>query len=369
MTSENKKWDSLKAEYLRQVAKALSSVKHPRSKEVLEDVRSHLDRRFAELEPQQQTWENFQAIITEMGPASDYAKLLEPDAVPANRDIHWKYLLWVALVFTGIIAAMIILPVVLSDREKAYEPEESWSTENLGPPFVADPKIVGFWKSVDFVQRVEDFDPDVKTWKDELYLKDVRFMANGRTSASWTWTKDWIWHSNGKTKARYKIKEMAGGTYLFLPWLSGDVTIRGQKPRYYVLKKAPNKNTLIKKATDSTKEKAIEAAIDSAQIWLKLLDHGAYGQTWEQAAGYLKKAVSKDQLQRSFEAVRRPLGNVISRRIKSRTYTKQAPGAPDGEYVIIQFETSFENKQSAVETVTPMLDEDGTWRVSGYYIK
>ncbi len=44
-------------------------------------------------------------------------------------------------------------------------------------------------------------------------------------------------------------------------------------------------------------------------------------------------------------------------------------GAPDGEYVVIQFETSFEHKRSAIETVTPMMDRDGKWRVSGYYIK
>jgi ribosomal protein S17E len=37
--------------------------------------------------------------------------------------------------------------------------------------------------------------------------------------------------------------------------------------------------------------------------------------------------------------------------------------------VIIQYDSSFENKKSAVETVTPMLDKDGKWRVSGYYIK
>ena len=30
---------------------------------------------------------------------------------------------------------------------------------------------------------------------------------------------------------------------------------------------------------------------------------------------------------------------------------------------------AFENKASAVETVTPMLDTDGIWRISGYYIK
>jgi len=45
------------------------------------------------------------------------------------------------------------------------------------------------------------------------------------------------------------------------------------------------------------------------------------------------------------------------------------PGAPDGEYVVIRFSTSFEKKQSAIESITPMLDSDGVWRVSGYFIK
>ena len=85
MTSETKTWDSVKSEYLKRVAKALSSVKHVRSKEVLEDVRSHLDRRFDELKPEEQTWENFQTIITEMGPASDYAELLEPAPGPCGK--------------------------------------------------------------------------------------------------------------------------------------------------------------------------------------------------------------------------------------------------------------------------------------------
>jgi hypothetical protein len=45
------------------------------------------------------------------------------------------------------------------------------------------------------------------------------------------------------------------------------------------------------------------------------------------------------------------------------------PGAPDGKYVVIRYETSFRNKKAATETVTPMLDADGRWRVSGYFIK
>ena len=79
--------------------------------------------------------------------------------------------------------------------------------------------------------------------------------------------------------------------------------------------------------------------------------------------------VSKEQWQSIVAGVRDPLGKAISRKLKSATYTKTLPGAPDGEYVIIQYETSFEHNQSAVETITPMLEKDGRWRVSGYFIK
>jgi hypothetical protein len=69
------------------------------------------------------------------------------------------------------------------------------------------------------------------------------------------------------------------------------------------------------------------------------------------------------------KTVRQPLGKVISRQVMSKIPTMNVPGGPDGEYVIIQFETSFENKTDAIETVTPVLDEDSIWRVTGYYIR
>jgi hypothetical protein len=55
--------------------------------------------------------------------------------------------------------------------------------------------------------------------------------------------------------------------------------------------------------------------------------------------------------------------------LKSRTYSTTLPGAPDGEYVVIQYQTSFANKKASVETVTPMREKDGRWRVSGYFIR
>ena len=116
-------------------------------------------------------------------------------------------------------------------------------------------------------------------------------------------------------------------------------------------------------------EMAEKKAIEASDAWLKLIDNGQYAKSWETAAELFKNAVSKKQWSQSLNAVRKPLGKVMKRTVRSKQYATSLPGAPDGEYVVIQYETSFENKKSSIETVTPMLDKDGKWRVSGYYIK
>ncbi|MBW2039291.1 MAG: DUF4019 domain-containing protein [Deltaproteobacteria bacterium] len=119
----------------------------------------------------------------------------------------------------------------------------------------------------------------------------------------------------------------------------------------------------------STNPQAEKVAIKAAQSWLTLVDAERYGESWDEAAEFFKTAVSKEQWQQTMQALRRPLGKNISRELKSKRYCTSLPGAPDGEYVVIQFRASFENKKSAIETVTPMVDRDGKWRVSGYYMK
>ncbi len=118
-------------------------------------------------------------------------------------------------------------------------------------------------------------------------------------------------------------------------------------------------------ASEEKEDKAVEAA----KTWLALIDEEKYGESWETAAVYFKNATTKEKWEQMLTAVREPLGKLVSRELKSKIYKKSLPGAPDGEYVVAQFTTSFENKKSGIETVTPMLDKDGKWRVSGYYIK
>jgi len=113
-----------------------------------------------------------------------------------------------------------------------------------------------------------------------------------------------------------------------------------------------------------------EAAAESAALaWLTLVDAGNYAQSWKDASALFRQSVSESQWQSAAAAARAPLGALKSRKLQSVTLKSSLPGAPDGEYAVIQFSSSFEHKASAIETVTPMKDPDGKWHVSGYYIK
>jgi hypothetical protein len=116
-------------------------------------------------------------------------------------------------------------------------------------------------------------------------------------------------------------------------------------------------------------DKPEDAAQAAAESWLPLVDARKYDASWDAAAKLFKDAVTKDQWKQAASAARGPLGAVVTRKVKSRKYTETVPGGPDGKYVILEYESVFEKKSKAVETVVPMVDPDGTWRVSGYFIR
>lgn len=114
---------------------------------------------------------------------------------------------------------------------------------------------------------------------------------------------------------------------------------------------------------------AIGQASPAAQSWLKLVDAGHYRRSYKESAAYFQSRTSEQRWAATVEPVRKPLGALLSRKLNDAQYTSTLPGAPDGQYVVMRFDTSFQNKKSAVETVTAMLDKDGKWRVCGYFIK
>jgi hypothetical protein len=111
------------------------------------------------------------------------------------------------------------------------------------------------------------------------------------------------------------------------------------------------------------------AAETAAVVWLALVDSANYAESWNKASSLFRQRLPQAQWQAAAANARAPFGALKSRKLQSATSTHSLPGAPDGEYVVITFTSSFEKKASAIETVTPMKDGDGTWRVSGYYIR
>ena len=126
---------------------------------------------------------------------------------------------------------------------------------------------------------------------------------------------------------------------------------------------------LLLSAPATTAETPEALATKEAKAWLAVVDQGKYGDSWDTAAALFKSAVTRDAWSNAAASVRGPLGKVASRKLKSAKFATTLPGAPDGKYVVIQFATSFERKKAAVETITPMQEPDGAWKVSGYFVK
>lgn len=109
-------------------------------------------------------------------------------------------------------------------------------------------------------------------------------------------------------------------------------------------------------------------AVSAMTTWLHLIDAGNYGESWDQASKLFQGALTRDHWISAMNGGRKPLGDLVKRYLKTADYKKALPGAPDGEYFVIQFGASYSGKADAVETVAAVL-EGGQWKAAGYFIK
>ena len=111
------------------------------------------------------------------------------------------------------------------------------------------------------------------------------------------------------------------------------------------------------------------AAQAAAKSWVALIDQEHTRRAGRQPRHLFKSAGPQQKWVEAVGAARGPYGALKSRSVKSSTATKTLPGAPDGEYVVLQFDTAFEKKAAALETITVLHDPDGQWRVVGYFVR
>lgn len=111
------------------------------------------------------------------------------------------------------------------------------------------------------------------------------------------------------------------------------------------------------------------AAQPATEHWLALVDSGKYGESWDEAAPILKNGTSRKDWIAYLKQKREHLGSVAARKLLKADPLTNVPGLPRGQFVGMQYRTSFEKLKNAVEVVVPVLGQDGQWRVSEYIVQ
>ena len=113
----------------------------------------------------------------------------------------------------------------------------------------------------------------------------------------------------------------------------------------------------------------VDAAQHAAEAWLALVDKGAYDASWDQAATFFQRSVTRDAWRPDVAKLRDPVGPLLSRKFSIRQYNERLPGAPAGQYVVISYRSTFKDKRDLSEIVTTSFDGTRGWRVAGYRIE
>jgi tetratricopeptide (TPR) repeat protein len=277
--------------------------------------------------------------------------------------------------------------VILSADDKERKAAESLAAEGwrlwfqrklpeaeakFGEAVKLDPANVKAWNGMGWAQMNQGKTLNARESFEKCVALDLKAAAamNGL---------GWIANGEGKTDEAMgwwkKAIEASPNTTAALSGLAAtsmELKQYDQAAQYYQMwLKAEPDNADAKLGLDKAKTAAqsVKAATQAVEQWLAALDAGKYADCWEQSAAAIRKTVPKANLEAALKTALQPFGKVVSRKLLAADYETSLPGAPNGEYVIMQYQTDFESKKGAIETITPTKEADGQWRVSGYYVK
>jgi hypothetical protein len=111
-----------------------------------------------------------------------------------------------------------------------------------------------------------------------------------------------------------------------------------------------------------------EAARKAAEKWLDLIDQAKYKDAYKQGSQHVRAQATIEEWEPQIRAMREAAGDKRQRNFTSAKPTKTMAGAPDGEYMVLEFAAAFSKKAKAAETVM-MSREGGAWKGAGYFIR
>ncbi len=90
---------------------------------------------------------------------------------------------------------------------------------------------------------------------------------------------------------------------------------------------------------------------NKASSYLDLLDQGYYEEAWQDMSALSQALNNQSQWQNRQQAIRTAYGALSSRQLRHITYRQSYTLSPDGQYVIVQFKSRYQNKADTIETV------------------
>ena len=110
-------------------------------------------------------------------------------------------------------------------------------------------------------------------------------------------------------------------------------------------------------------------AIEAGKKWLQLLDAGKAGAAWDVSSNQLQSEVKRDKFIAEMRRVRKPLGKLSSRTAVKFARAHDLPGAPSGDYAVIEYDAQYANGKHLSEQLIWAIAEGDSWRVAGYFYR
>jgi len=110
----------------------------------------------------------------------------------------------------------------------------------------------------------------------------------------------------------------------------------------------------------------------AAQQVLQMIDANRAGEVWDGASQTMKGTVTRDDFIRQLQADRAQLGAPGRRDapVVTRSQFQAGEAVPAGIYINVAFPTTFAGQAQPIrELVSFRLDDDRTWRISGYSVR
>jgi len=92
-------------------------------------------------------------------------------------------------------------------------------------------------------------------------------------------------------------------------------------------------------------------AENQSRGFLKQLDQGQNDESWHAMSALFQAFTDQARWKTRQQVIRASYGPLISREFKNVSYRTTFSLSPDGEYVIVQFRSSYQNKSESIETV------------------